>query len=177
MAEQHTDNKHDDNTHDQTTRRDFLKLAWGAAGLLVLGEGALVAYKFFAPKVVAGEFGGVFTIGLLDDFPPGSVTPVTAGRFYLVRLADGGLLALYRKCTHLGCAVPWDQAEGKFICPCHASAFEPDGDVLNPPAPRPLDRFAITVVDGEINVDTGTAIQRDHANQSDIVYPSAEVSS
>lgn len=153
------------------TRRDFLKLAWGTAGLFMLGEGALVTYKFFAPKVVAGEFGGVFTVGLVDDFPPGSVTPVNAGRFYLVRLEDGGLLALYRKCTHLGCAVPWEPAEGKFVCPCHASAFEASGDVINPPAPRPLDRFVVSIVDGEIQVDTGTPIKRDRASASDIVYP------
>ncbi len=154
------------------TRRDFLKLAWGVAGLLVVGEGALVAYRFFAPKVVAGEFGGVFNVGRVEDFPPGSVTPVNAGRFFLVRLADGGLLALYRKCTHLGCAVPWDQGAGKFICPCHASAFEPDGDVINPPAPRPLDRFTVMITGGEIHVDTGTTIKRDHVNPSDIAYPS-----
>lgn len=155
----------------ETTRRDFLRLAWSAAGLLMLGEGALVAYKFFAPKVVAGEFGGVFNVGRVEDFPPGSVTPVNAGRFYLVRLDDGGLLALYRKCTHLGCAVPWEQAEGRFVCPCHASAFEPNGDLINPPAPRPLDRFAVSISDGEIHVDTGEAIKRDRVSQADIVYP------
>ena len=161
-------------TPDKTTRRDFLKLTWGAAGLLVMGEGALVTYEFFSPKVVEGEFGGVFNIGPVEDFPPGSVTPFNAGRFFLVRLDDGGLLALYRKCTHLGCAVPWDQAAGKFVCPCHASAFEPDGHVINPPAPRPLDRFAVSIVDGEIQVDTGEAIQRDRVSQSDIVYPGAD---
>lgn len=159
------------NTQNATTRRDFLKLAWGAAGLVVLGEGALVTYQFLAPKAVAGEFGGVFNVGRVEDFPPGSVTPFNAGRFYLVRLDDGGLLALYRKCTHLGCAVPWEQAKGKFVCPCHASAFEPDGDLINPPAPRPLDRFAVTITNGEIQVDTGEAIKRDRASQTDIVYP------
>lgn len=158
-------------TQDKTTRRDFLKLAWSAAGLVVLGEGALVTYEFFAPKAAAGEFGGVFDVGRVEDFPPGSVTPFEAGRFYLVRLDDGGFLALYRKCTHLGCAVPWEQAQGKFICPCHASAFEPDGDVINPPAPRPLDRFAVTINGGAIRVDTGAPIKRDRVSSDDAVYP------
>jgi cytochrome b6-f complex iron-sulfur subunit len=71
-------------------------------------------------------------------------------------MPDGGFLALYRKCTHLGCAVPWNPAEGRFVCPCHASAFETDGQVINPPAPRPLDRFVVTIVDGMVKVDTGT---------------------
>lgn len=159
-------------THDESnvTRRDFLKWVWGAAGAVVLAEGGLVTYRFFAPRVTAGEFGGVFGVGHVDDFPPGSVTPFNAGRFYLVRLHDGGFLALYRKCTHLGCAVPWEPAKGKFVCPCHASEFEADGDVLNPPAPRALDRFAVTITDGMISVDTGKTIQRDAHEPGDPVY-------
>lgn len=172
MANERTPQTNDtDHTESETTRRNFLKYAWGALGALVLGEGTLVTYKFFAPKVSAGEFGGVFNVGLVDDYPSGSVTPFNAGRFYLVRQEDGGFLALYRKCTHLGCAVPWEQAEGKFVCPCHASAFESDGEVLNAPAPRPLDRFPITIDEnGEILVDTGSAIQRDHTQSGDATY-------
>jgi len=113
--------------------------------------------------MVQGQIGGVFELGAVDDYPPGSVTAITAGRFYLVRLEDGGILALYRKCSHLGCAVPWDPAQGRFVCPCHGSEFERDGDVLNAPAPRPLDRFAITIANGTISVDTGTPIKREHA--------------
>ncbi|GAB4438119.1 MAG: hypothetical protein Kow00120_05610 [Anaerolineae bacterium] len=153
------------------SRRDWLKLAWGAAGALVAVEAGALALKFLAPRVVEGEFGGVFTVGHVDDFPPGTVTPVEAGRFYLVRLDDGGFLALYRRCPHLGCAVPWEPAAGRFVCPCHASAFEPDGEVVNPPAPRPLDRFPVAVdAEGMIQVDTGTAIERDHPDPTDVVY-------
>lgn len=154
----------------QVSRRGFLKLAWGAAGLAVLGESGWLTYRFLSPKVVGGEFGGVFEVGAVDDFPPGSVTPFNAGRFYLVRLDDGGFLALYRKCTHLGCAVPWDPAKGQFVCTCHASAFEADGEVLNAPVPRPLDRFPVMIEDGVIRVDTGTTIQRDKPQPDDAVY-------
>jgi cytochrome b6-f complex iron-sulfur subunit len=157
-------------SEQQLDRRNFLKLAWGALGAMALAEGGWMAYRFLSPKVVEGEFGGVFMVGNVEDFPPGSVTPVNAGRFYLVRLDDGGFLALYRKCTHLGCAVPWNQEQGKFVCPCHASEFEPDGSLLNPPAPRPLDRFSITIENGEIRVNTGTAIQRDRPRSDDVIY-------
>jgi len=157
-------------TENTLTRRDFLNIAWGAAGVLALVETGGVVLSFFSPRVVEGEFGGVIAAGAADTFAVGSVTPFTQGRFYLVRMPDGGFLALYRKCTHLGCAVPWNPAEGKFICPCHASAFEMDGAVINPPAPRPLDRFAVTIVDGIVSVDTGTPIQRDRASEADFVY-------
>ena len=136
--------------NEQQSRRDFLKWAWGAAGVLVMVEMGIVTLKFLSPRTVEGEFGSVITIGNVEDFPPGCVTPFPNGRFYLIRMDDGGLLALYHKCTHLGCVVPWDQAAGQFVCPCHASAFEPDGEVINPPAPRPLDRFPITIENGVI---------------------------
>lgn len=152
------------------SRRDFLNWVWGAAGVVVMAEAGLMGLKFSMPRVAEGTFGGVMTAGLVDDFPPGSVTAFNEGRFYLARLADGGFLALYRKCTHLGCVVNWDQSRGQLFCPCHASAFEPNGEVLNPPAPRPLDRFLVTITDGVILVDTGDPLERDHADPDDVVY-------
>lgn len=156
---------------DDVSRRDFLQMAWVTSGALTLAAGGALTLNFFAPKVVAGEFGGVFELGPVDDFPVGSVTPITNGRFYLVRQTDGGFLALYQKCTHLGCAVPWEPELGKFVCPCHASAFEMDGDVINPPAPRPLDRFPVEIVDGQVRVNTGERIERDHTAANEAVYP------
>ena len=154
------------------SRRDFLHLLWGAAGAVALTEMSLVGLRFLAPRPVVGEFGGMFNVGVVDDFPLGSVTPVEAGRFYVVRLPDGGLLAVYRRCTHLGCAVPYDPSVGQFVCPCHGSAFTMDGAVLNAPAPRPLDLFALTLNEvGEILVDTQTSIQRDQISPEHVVYP------
>ncbi|MBZ0277624.1 MAG: Rieske 2Fe-2S domain-containing protein [Anaerolineae bacterium] len=158
------------NPQQEPSRRDFLQIAWAATGAAALVVGGGAALSFFAPRVVEGEFGGVFAVGAVDDFPVGSVTPVTSGRFYLVRQTDGGFLALYQKCTHLGCAVPWNPEAGRFICPCHASAFEMEGAVENPPAPRPLDRFPVTITDGVISVDTGTRIERDQISAADAVY-------
>ena len=154
-----------------TTRRDFLKIAWLGLGGLVLAEAGAMAVAFSLPRVGEGEFGGIITAGKVDDFPPNSVTPFNQGRFYLSRLADGGFLALYRKCTHLGCSVPWEQAQKQFVCPCHASAFDATGNVLNPPAPRALDLFAVTIENGLVKVDTGTVLQRDKFDPSQVVYP------
>lgn len=152
------------------TRRDFLKLAWAGLGLVALAEAGVMAVTFSLPRLAEGEFGGVITAGVVEDFPPNSVTPFNQGRFYLSRLADGGFLALYRKCTHLGCAVPWDPPANQFICPCHASAFDARGEVLNPPAPRALDLFPVTITDGQVRVDTGTVITRDKFDPAQVVY-------
>ncbi len=159
-----------DTPQAETSRRDFLKLAWVGLGALALAEAGGMAVAFSLPRLAEGDFGGLMTAGTVDTFPPGSVTSFNSGRFYLSRLADGGFLALYRKCTHLGCAVPWDQPAEQFICPCHASAFDARGDVLNPPAPRAMDLFPVTIENGLVKVDTGTVIQRDRFDPAQVVY-------
>ncbi|MBU0512567.1 MAG: Rieske 2Fe-2S domain-containing protein [Chloroflexi bacterium] len=157
-------------TPEKTSRRDFLRIAWSAlAGLAALELGGLTL-AYMQPRLTEGEFGSVITVGEVDTFPPGSVTPVTAGRFYLSRLADGGFLAIYQRCTHLGCTVPWEQTEEKFICPCHNSQFTPDGEVLNPPALRSLDLFTVIIEDGMVKVDTSKPITRPRFDPSQVVY-------
>ena len=131
-------------------------------GIAVLQAG-WVAVSALMPKRRPGqplEGPGVIVAGPVERFEPGSVTAFAEGRFYLTRLADGGFLALHRKCTHLGCSVPWKADEQRFACPCHASAFDIRGDVVNAPAPRALDLFAVTIRDGVVVVDTRQAIRR-----------------
>ncbi len=160
-------------TPSDLPRRDFLKLAWGTLATATgLGLG-YIGLRFLGSRVGEGDFGGPVTAGRVDDFPPGTVTPVSSGQFYLVRGEDGGFLALYRKCTHLDCVVLWEEAEGRFQCPCHGSVFQPDGDVLNPPAPRPLARFPVTFEDGKVIVDTGALIERVAVGPEDVVFPPA----
>ena len=156
---------------EKISRRDFLNLAWGAAGALAVTELSFVGLRFLSPRATDGEFGGEFNLGVYENYPLGSVTPVEVGRFYLVRLEDGGFLAIYRRCTHLGCAVPFDQASGEFVCPCHGSVFTNEGDVLNQPAPRPLDLFQITInEEAELVVDTSSPVERNQTSPDDIVY-------
>lgn len=155
----------------QVTRKDFVNIAWGAVGTLAVAELSLAGLRFLSPRATEGEFGGAFNLGPYQEYPAGSVTPVESGRFYLVRLEDGGFLVVYRRCTHLGCAVPYDPGVGQFVCPCHGSAFTMEGAVLNPPASRPLDLFMLSINDdGEIIVETSTPIERDKTSPEWIVY-------
>lgn len=154
-----------------TSRRDFLKIAWGILGGIVVAEVAGVTMAYLQPRLANGEFGSIIDAGLVDNFPPNSVTHISNGRFYIVRQGDGGLMAVYHRCTHLGCTVPWDANQNKFICPCHSSEFNMQGTVQNPPAPRPLDLFALSVIDGNVMVDTSTPIQRQTYETAQVVYP------
>lgn len=72
---------------------------------------------------------------------------------------DFGLVALYQKCTHLGCRVPECRSSGRFECPCHGSVFNRVGEWVSGPAPRGLDRFPVTVVGGRVRVDVGTKVE------------------
>ena len=108
----------------------------------------------------------------MDEFQPGTVNHVQKGRFYIARLEDGGLMALWHRCTHLGCTIPWREDEGIYLCPCHSSAFNTVGEVISGPAPRPMDLFPIEIVDGEVVVDTGQAIERQAFDASQVFYQS-----
>lgn len=62
--------------------------------------------------------------------------------------ASGEFLALSAVCTHLGCNVRWRPEDSRFACPCHAGFYDPNGDVISGPPPRPLRHLETRVRDG-----------------------------
>jgi cytochrome b6-f complex iron-sulfur subunit len=151
-------------------RREFINLglAFSLAGLV--GQAGVALFKFVKPRSEPGAFGDVVLAGQVEEFEPGTVSQVQQGRCYISRLADGGFLALWQRCTHLGCTVPWREDEGRFNCPCHSSIFTTTGEVVSGPAPRPLDLFPIEIVDGEILVNTSQPITRNRFEPSQVTY-------
>lgn len=161
------------------TRRQFLSRAWWiAAGVVSLEAiGGLVGSLW--PRTTEGSFGSRIKVATLEEaraIPVGTVTYFPEQRFYLSRV-ESGFLALYRKCTHVGCVVPWqpdDPSEddlsekGRFNCPCHGGIFDRYGVVHTGPPPRPLDIFPITIEGGELVVDTGTVVQRSDFDESQV---------
>jgi len=150
-------------------RRRLMNRLWLLlAGALTLEVGWIAA-SFLRPRGRARAGAAtLFVAGPADTFAPGSVTAFPAGRFYLARLDDGGFLALDRTCTHLGCTVPWNAETARFDCPCHASAFDIAGDVLAPPAPRPLDLYTVRIENGLVKVDLTARAQRSAFDPSQV---------
>ena len=155
-------------TEDRPVARRWL-LRWSIMGGLatLLAELGGLFTSFFWPSRV-GAFGGKVLAGRPDDVPLGVPRYVRDGKFYLVRVPEG-LLALYQKCPHLGCVVPWrpdDPSEdplaprGRFNCPCHASIYDRYGVRIDGPAPRSLDLMKIELIAGQLVVDTGDVRQR-----------------
>ena len=68
---------------------------------------------------------------------------------------ERGLIALYEKCTHLGCKVPFCSTSGWFECPCHGVKYNRVGEKTMGPAPRGMDRYLVEVdQDGDVFIDT-----------------------
>jgi cytochrome b6-f complex iron-sulfur subunit len=153
-------------------RRNFLSRITRVLGGVAMLQAGWVAVSALLPDkrrapLSAGT--GVQVAGPVDRFAPGSVTAFSDGKFFLARLEDGGFLAVHRKCTHLGCSVPWNADEQRFTCPCHASAFDIRGDIVSAPAPRPLDLFPVTIEDGVVSVDTSRPIRRQAFESNQVV--------
>lgn len=174
------------------TRRQFFNRAllatWGGyLGLMGLG---MVA--FIWPKL-SGGFGGKIDAGPVEDIrarvflPDGSVQPlfIPDARAYVMPFEEaegpqfegkavvaGGLTALWQKCVHLGCRVPWCATSQGFECPCHGSKYNFIGEYEAGPAPRNLDRFVVEVTeDGRLIIDTGSIVQTARATAGTVPYP------
>lgn len=160
---------------DQTlTRRKFLNALWAALGVAAVAESIAVVSRYLKPREqrsAPSQPDPIVVAGPVNRFEPGTVQAFVQGKFYLARLEDGGFLALSRNCTHLNCTVPWVAGEDRFVCPCHASAFDIRGDVISPPAPRALDRFDVEIVNGVVRVDTGKRHRRSAFEASQATYP------
>jgi nitrite reductase/ring-hydroxylating ferredoxin subunit len=105
----------------------------GAAGRL-LAQGANYPRRLIAGRLAKGEATPA------SELRPGAGKVLQIGREKLAvsRDEDGDLHALSPVCTHLGCVVEWNGAEGRWDCPCHGSRFRPDGSVIRGPAKEPL---------------------------------------
>ena len=158
------------------SRRVFI-LGGFWSGLMLAIVGILGSpLDFVWPRKLSG-FGGPISV-TKDRIPQdagGDPIRIVEGRFWLVNLpagvtpngeeTPGGLLAMWQKCPHLGCTVPWrpefefQGRKGWFRCPCHGSTYTREGGVLVAgPAPRPLDVFPLEVKeDLSIVVQTGAA--------------------
>lgn len=140
-------------------RRYLLRLGFLGGTLLALGEIPGLLVPFMRVNKLVG-LGAKVPVGskdsVLSQFALTNDAPIlnTQGRFFLLH-PPGGIIAAYRKCTHLGCTVPFVASEDRFHCPCHGSIYDKHtAIVLGGPAPKPLYLFHITDTDSTLVVDT-----------------------
>lgn len=143
---------------DSVSRRDFIKAATAVVGGVIgLVLGIPVVGYLIDPALRSGAKEGWMPIGKLEDIPVGIPSPFSFtsvqvngwertstnhGGFVLRKSEDPqDLLILNSRCTHLACTVNWKQEADAYLCPCHDAKFGKEGEVLDGPPPRPLDKY------------------------------------
>jgi|TARA_B100001113_G_scaffold3638_2_gene3010 cytochrome b6-f complex iron-sulfur subunit len=175
------------------TRRQFLTKALRISFGAFAGIQAISWLGFLWPKV-SGGFGSKIDAGSIEEIKDqlfqadGSVIPafIPSARAYVLPLDQSaaansqfssgstvadGLVAVYQRCVHLGCRVPWCNSSQGFECPCHGSKYNMIGEYFAGPAPRNLDRFNVSNVNGRFIIDTGTIIESPRAPGMSVKYP------
>jgi cytochrome b6-f complex iron-sulfur subunit len=167
---------------------------WSAMGAMLLGIVATMINSLY-PRNVTG-FGGTVYVGTVDQLAsaPGQKLHNLDAKAWLVLLTgdkvkrnpgaqEGSIIALYHKCVHLGCTVPWrpdfsredprnnETYAGWFLCPCHGSTYSDAGVRVFGPAPRSLDTFDLSIAAGKMTVNTGKIKLGDPTNPSRAVLP------
>ncbi len=140
------------------SRRYFLEIIGGGSlGIAATGSVVLTA-QFLSPTVLR-EPSLKFKAGSVENYPPDSVTLNKEQKVLIIRAKAGYFYAVSAVCTHLGCIANWKSEEGIITCPCHGSKFDREGNVLEGPAPRPLQRFLISLDEqGQLVVDKGIVV-------------------
>ena len=148
----------------EVSRRGFLSVL-GLGWVVFTGAtaGLLGAFgRFLFPNVLY-EPPQEFKAGFPEDFAVDQVDERFKASFgvWIVREATG-FYVLSTVCTHLGCTPNWLSSDEKFKCPCHGSGFVKTGINIEGPAPRPLERYKVTMAeDGQILIDKNTKYQQE----------------
>jgi cytochrome b6-f complex iron-sulfur subunit len=154
------------------SRRDFFtRLGWGGFGVFSLC-GLLGFIRSAFPRVLF-QPPATFKAGFPSDYAVGEVSEKYKQeyRVWIVR-EEEGIYAIFAKCTHLGCTPRWLAAESKFKCPCHGSGYYKSGLNFEGPAPRPMDRFKLSVAeDGQLIVDKSKVFKMKPSVEPDEQYP------
>lgn len=135
-------------------RRSFLNYVLGGGLIGWLGSVIYPVASYLRPPADAG--GNVASVkwGPEADFQPGTSAIVKFGRkpVILIRLDDGEFRAFAGTCTHLDCTVQFRDEQRDIWCACHNGVYDLRGHNVSGPPPRPLDQYAVNIVEGDIVV-------------------------
>jgi cytochrome b6-f complex iron-sulfur subunit len=145
-------------------RRQFMNLlTFGSITGVALGA-LYPVVKYFIPPSSGGTGGGltakdalgndVIVSEFLAQHQAGDRTlaqGLKGDPTYIVVTGDNAIAnyGINAVCTHLGCVVPWNKSENKFMCPCHGSQYDETGKVVRGPAPLSLPLVHADVTDND----------------------------
>ncbi|MEN8122755.1 MAG: Rieske (2Fe-2S) protein [Bacteroidota bacterium] len=154
------------NGNENITRRNFFKKIWIGLGIVAGLEFIYLIFSFFNPKRKKNvSVEPLFEAGTIGSFKKNSITPFRSQGFFLTRLENGEFMALSTRCTHLGCALEYDESKNLLVCPCHSSMFDIKGKVLKAPATRDLDQLEVVIENNNIKVNPRDIINSKRRNK------------
>ena len=178
----------------QVSRRKVLLIGfWTGMGAMVLGIVVTILNSIY-PRGITG-FGTTIAVGAVESLTPGKKLHNLDAKAWIVRFnaeqaahnppaVEGAVMALYHRCVHLGCTVPYredfsfeDPRNGQtypgwFRCPCHGSTYSDAGVRVFGPAPRSLDTFDLSIdSSGIMQVNTGKISSGNETNPSRAILP------
>jgi cytochrome b6-f complex iron-sulfur subunit len=135
-------------------RRDFLGLAalWTTASAFLF---ATVGMLRLPKAAVLSSPAKTFRVTLPESLATGQAFE-PPGRTVALFRDQGGVYAISKICTHLGCVVK--VIPNGFECPCHGSHFASDGAVTKGPAPLPLPWLKVSGKENDYVVDEGETV-------------------
>lgn len=142
------------------SRRGLLALALPLAAVAVI----VTVVAFAWPTRSEVDPARWVDAGTVEDMQVNEPIRNIEGRFWLVKLESGEVLALSRRDPRSGCTIPWRPdfefggREGWFRDPCHGSTYSIDGTRTFGPSPRSMDRYRVDIRDGWVFVDVGTLL-------------------
>ncbi len=131
----------------EADRREFLRKSGMVVGGLAVGSLNIACVATLAPRVKADVIASriLFETAIPELERPGDAVSLESlfleYPILLIRLQDGSFSAVSTQCTHLGCEVKKERA--LLRCPCHESAYDFNGNVLNGPAEIPLRPYPV----------------------------------
>lgn len=153
----------------QFGRRNFMKAAIAGIGGLIGAALGLPAIPYIMGPALQKESDNWIQLGSISkvelniptlfkktiETQTGWINTEEEISVYVLTSNGQDYVVMSNVCTHLGCRVRWIPEKDGFFCPCHNGVFSKDGNVVDGPPPRPLDRFESKVEDGVIFIKRG----------------------
>lgn len=150
---------------DEISRRGFLGfITWAIGGLIGLAMGVPAISYLVGPALKRLDNDAWIRLGSVSrvelETPTlfkakvirqtGWITDERELSVYVYTENGRDFTAMSNVCTHLSCRVRWIEDQSQFFCPCHNAVFDKEGNVVDGPPPRPLDRYEIKVEEDQI---------------------------
>jgi Rieske Fe-S protein len=135
-------------------RRQFTNFLLAGGLLGWIGSVLYPVISYLKPPKVAEANVSSVKAGVASKFPPNSSEIIKFGRkpVILIRTDSGDFRALSATCTHLDCIVQYRTDLKQIWCACHNGLYDTRGRNISGPPPRPLEEYAVNIVDDEILV-------------------------